>query len=133
MVSNTVFLVVSIVGMGRSEEASHVLIVLRMVVGIAHQEPDGSPGGLPLEDPAEQFHLISFLSRCRNLALSGTTAVELCLDESHVDINTCWHTVDDTTDGLTMTLAKGRQSEYRSKCIHSSLITIHYSLITIHF
>ena len=37
--------------------------------------------------------------------------VQFLLDECQVDVHTWWHTVDDTSDGLTVTLAEGGQSE----------------------
>ena len=118
MVADAVFLLIGVVGMRGTEHVAHVLVILRVLIGVAHDEADGTARRLTLEDATEQFHLIGFLARGCDLALSRTTAIELCLDEVHVDIDACWHAVDNASDGLTMTLAKGRQPEYRSKCIH---------------
>ena len=93
-----------------------------MLVGIAYDEADRTACRLPLEDTAEQFHLVGFVARCCNLALSGTTAVQFLLDKVKVDVNACRHTIDDATHSLTVTLAKGRQSEYLSKCVHRSSV-----------
>ena len=132
MVADAVFLLIGVVGVRGTEHVAHILVVLRMLVGVAHDEADGTARRLALEDPAEQFHLIGFLSRRRDLALSGTTAIELCLDEVHIDVDACGHAVDHATNGLTMTLAKGRQPENIAKRIHISMysLTSHFSPLT---
>ena len=47
----------------------------------------------------------------RSMALSRTATVQFLLDERQIDIHTWRHTVDNTSDGLTVTLAEGGQSE----------------------
>ena len=121
MVADAVFLEISIVGMRGTEHVAHVLIVLRMLVGVAHDEVDGTARRLTLEDTTEQLHLIRFLARGRDLALSWATTIEFLLDEIHVDVDACRHAVDNATDGFTMTLAKSRQPEYSPECIHYKL------------
>ena len=111
MVANAVFLMIGVVGVGRTEQTTQVLIVLRVLVLVPDDESDGTARRLPFKDAAEQFHLVCFLSRCGDMALSWTAAVQFLLDECQIDIHTRRHPVDDTSDGLTVTLAEGRQSE----------------------
>ena len=111
MVSHTIFLVVGIVGMGGAEETSHVLIVLRMLVGVAHQKANRCAGGLPLKDTAEQLHTVGLLPRGGDVALSRTAAVELMLDEFHIDIDASGHAVDHTAHPWAMALAESGQPE----------------------
>ena len=40
MVTDAVLLVIGVVGMGRTEETTHVLVVLRVLVGVAYLETD---------------------------------------------------------------------------------------------
>ena len=125
MVADAVFLEIGVVGMRGTEYVAHILVVLRVLIGVTHDEADGTTRRLALEDPTEQFHLIGFLARGRDLTLSWATAIELCLDKVHIDIDAGRHAVNNATYSLTMTLAKGRQPEYISKTIHFSLFTIH--------
>jgi len=118
MIAHTIFMMIGVVGMGGAEQTAHVLVVLRVLVGVAYDEADGAACGFALEDTTEQFYLIRFLARGGDAALSWTTTVEFTLDELHVDVDTCGHPVDDTSDGLSVAFAKGRQPEYGSKCIH---------------
>ena len=118
MVADAIFLMIGVVGVGGTEQTTQVLIVLRVLILVPDDEPDGASRRLPFKDAAEQFHLVCFLSRCGDMALSRTAAVQFLLDECQVDIHTRRHPVDDTSDGLTVTLAKGRQPEYIPKCIH---------------
>ena len=119
MVADAVFLLIGVVGMRGTEHVAHVLVVLRVLVGVTYDEADGTARRLTLEDTAEQFHLIGFLTRGGDLALARTTTIELCLDKVDVDVDACRHAVDNATNGLTMTLAKGGQPEYISKRIHN--------------
>ena len=52
------------------------------------------------------------------MALSRTATVQFLLDERQVDVHAWRHTVDNPSDGLTVTLAESRQPEYIPKCIH---------------
>ena len=88
-----------------------------MLVGVPHDEANGTPRRLPFEHTAQQFHPIGLLTTRRELALPRTAPVQLGLYEVQIDINAGRHFVDNTTDGLTMTLAKGGQREQFSKCI----------------
>ncbi len=115
MVANTILFMVGIVGMGGSEEASEVLVVLGMMVGVAHDEADGGAGGLSFEHAAQQFHTVCLLARSGEVALAGTAAVQLMLDESHVYGNAGGHPVDDTANGKAMAFAKRGQGENVSK------------------
>ena len=128
MVADAVFQIIGVVGVGRTEQATQVLIVLRVLVLVSDDESDGTARRFPFKDAAEQFHLVCFLSRGGDMALSRTATVQFLLDERQIDIHTWWHPVDNTSDSLTVTLAEGGQSEDISKCIHSSLFTLHFSL-----
>ena len=64
-----------------------------------------------------------------DMTLSGSSPVQLLLDEVHVDIYTGRKAVDDTTDSRSMTLSKRCQSKNPSKCIHLHVFTFQ-SVIT---
>ena len=125
MVAYTVFLMIGVVGMGGTEQAAHVLVVLRVLVGVPDDEADGTASGLAFEDAAEQLHLVGLVARGGDLALSWATAVQLALDEVHVDVDACGHAVYDAADGFAVALTKGCQPEYGSETIHDSQLTIH--------
>src|SRR5574344_510640 len=118
MITYTIFIIIGIIGMCRTESTTHIFIVLRVLVGVSNNETDGSTGCLAFEYSAEKFHLVRFFSRCGDTALPWTTAIELALNEVHVDADTSWHTVNNTTYSFTVAFTKGRQWKYFTKCIH---------------
>ena len=62
MVAYTVFLLIGVVGMRGTEYVAHVLVVLRVLIGVAYDEADGTACRFALKDATEQFHLIRFLA-----------------------------------------------------------------------
>ena len=118
MIAYTVFMMIGVVGMGGTEQTAHILVVLRVLIGVAHDKPDGTARRFALKDTAQQFHLIGFLTRRGDLALSRTTTVEFTLDERYIDIDTSGHPVDDASDGFSVALAKRGQPKYGSERIH---------------
>ena len=91
-----------------SEHVAHVVVVTGVLVGVTHYEADGTACRHAFEDATQQFYLVFFLTRCRDFALSRTATVQLCLNEVYVNGYTCWHTVDDTSNGLAVTLTESR-------------------------
>jgi hypothetical protein len=77
-----------------------------VLVGVAHDEPDGTTCRFPLKDPTQQFYPVWFLTRGRDLTLSRSATVKFLLDEFQVDINPCGHPIHDTPYGFSMALAK---------------------------
>ena len=118
MVADTVFLMIGVVGVGGTEQTAHIFIVLRVLVLVAHNEADGTACRLSFKNTAEQFHLIRLLARGGDLALSWSTTVQLVLYEVHIYLYACGHPVDDTADGLSVTLAKCGQPKDVTKRIH---------------
>ena len=117
MVAQAVLAVVGVVGMRRAEQRAHLLVVLRVLVLVAHDEADGAACRLAFEHAAEQFYVVSLLSAGGNVALARSAAVEFRLDEVKVNGDACRHAVDDTSDSLAVALAKGGQSEKFSKSV----------------
>ena len=115
-------LIIGVVGMRGTEEAAHVLVVLRVLVVVAHDEPDGAACGFAFEDAAEQFHLVGFVARRGDVALSGAPTVELGLNEVQVDVDAGRHAVDDAANGRAMALAEGGQPEYVAKSVLHNLL-----------
>lgn len=100
-----------------------------MLVGVAHDEADRTARRLSLEHATQDLNLVWFIPRRCDFALAWTPAVELTLYEGYVDIDTSRHSIDHPSDGLTMTLAKGRQPEYIAETIHFSLLIFDFSLL----
>ena len=111
VVADTIFIIIGVVGMGRTEQTAQVLIVLRVLVLVPDDESDGTARRLPFKDAAEQFHLVCFLPRRSDMALSRTATVQFLLDEFQVDVDACRHPVDHAAYGLTVTFSEGRQRE----------------------
>lgn len=118
MVAETVFHCVGVVGMAWPEEMAQVLVVVAVLVGVLYDEADGASGGLAFEYAAEQLYFVWFLASGGQRVLSGSAPVELCLNEFHVNLNAGWHSVNDSANGRTVTLAKSGYAEKVSKCVH---------------
>ena len=103
--------------MGGTKDIAHVIIVGRVLVLVADNEADGTSSRLAFKHPAQQFHLVLLITAGGNTALAGTSAVEFLLNEIHVDVNACRHTVDNPSDGCSVALAKCGQPEYGSKSV----------------
>lgn len=118
MVADAVLLVICVVGVRRTEEATHILVVLGVLVGVAHEEADRTARGLALEDAREEFYLICLLTASGDGTLSGTATCHLVLYELHIDGDACWHAVDDATDACAVALTECGDGIYLSECIH---------------
>jgi hypothetical protein len=77
-----------------------------MLIGIANNETNRSACGLTLEDTAEQFHLVFFLSSSGQHALTRFTTSQFALYKSQIYFDASRHAIDNSTDGWTMTFAK---------------------------
>ena len=62
MVAYAILIIIGIVGMRRTEQASHVLIVLRVLVGVAYFETDRCSRTLAFEHTTEKLHLVGFVA-----------------------------------------------------------------------
>ena len=100
-----------------TENIAHILVVATVLICIANNEPDWTTGRLSFEHPRKHFHAIRFIPGCRNATLSGAATFQLLLNKIQVDRDACRHSVDDSSNGIAVALAKGRQLEYVSKCI----------------
>ena len=92
-----------------------------MVIGVSDDETNGAARRFALKYTTEQFYLVLLLSASCNVTLSRTPSVQFLLDELNIHQNAGGHSVDNSSDSLTMTLAKGCQSEYLSESIHRFL------------
>ena len=97
---------ICIVGMGGAEHFAHILIVLGVLVGVAHNKSDRATCRFTFEHATEQLKLVSLLTACGYRALTWATTVKLRLDEVKVDVNASRHAVHHSTHGLAMTLAE---------------------------
>lgn len=89
-----------------------------MLIRIAHLEADGSAGGATLKDAREELHVVCLVAASGDGRLARTTTCHLSLKECLIDLDACWHTVDDTAHGHTMALAEGGEAKDISECIH---------------
>ena len=106
--------------MRRTKETAHILIILRVLVLIAYDEADRASRGFAFEDTTQQFHAVTFLAVCGDAALSGLAPVQFLLNEVHIHLNTCRHTVNDAADGCSVALAEGSQRKDISESVAHS-------------
>jgi hypothetical protein len=77
-----------------------------MLVGVIDNKSDGASRRLAFKDTTEELHLVSFIPPGCDVALSGAAAIKLMLDKLHVNVYAGRHSINDTADGLSMTLAE---------------------------
>ena len=79
VVAHAVLVVVGVVGMGRAEQVLDRRVVLGLLVGVADQQADRRAGGLALEHPGKNLHLVGFLALGGVPAGAGLAPVEVAL------------------------------------------------------
>ena len=118
IVARTIFIIIGIVGVRRSEEVLQRFVVGRPCIFVPDDEGDGGTRRPAFKHAAHQLYAVALAALRRNRALTGSSAVELLLDEVEVDDDAWRHTVHYATDGLTVALAEGGQPENLSEGVH---------------
>ena len=118
MVADTVLHEISVVGVGRAEDIAQVIIVRRVLVFVTNNESDWCTCAFPLEYTREELHLVALLAGGGEPALPGFAACKLRLNEIHVYVNARRHTVNNASDGGSVALAEGGETEESSESIH---------------
>ena len=96
---------------------AHILIIVRVLVGVVHHEANGGTGRFAFKHTAEQFHPVGFAALCGKLALPGTPAVELLLYVVHIYVDARRETVYHTAHRLAVTLSECGKPQYVSECV----------------
>src|SRR2546423_14391412 len=107
-VSDSVFCLVSEIGVGRPEFFFRRGVILRPRVFVPNQNSDRRPERLPLKDAGENFAAIFFLALGRDFALTGATTIELALNLRFRDVDLRRTTVNHHTDAAAVRLTKRR-------------------------
>jgi hypothetical protein len=94
-----------------AQGGTHLVVVAGMLVGIAHDEANGTACGLSFKNTTEQLYTISLLAAGSDAALSWSTTIQLLLDEVDVYVNAWRHTINDAANGFSVAFAKRCQSE----------------------
>ena len=79
--------------MTRSKEVAHIVIVIAMLIGIAHEKTYRATRSLALKHPRQYFDLVSLAPRRSETTLTRATASQLCLYKIKVHINARRHAV----------------------------------------
>ena len=79
-VSNSVFRLVGVVGMGGAEFLAHFRVGFGTSIFVADENTDRRSEGLSFKRTGENFSLVGFVSRRCDLTLSGATPVEVDLN-----------------------------------------------------
>ena len=53
MIADAVFLIIGIVGVGRTEDVPQIVVVGRVLIGVAHNKSNGAASSLPFHHAAE--------------------------------------------------------------------------------
>ena len=106
-VSNSVFRFVGEIGMRRPKGCLHLRISFRTRIFVPDQNGDRRAERLALEDTGKNLAAVCFVALRNDLALPGTTPIELALDIRFADFNARRTTVDHHTDTATVRFAQG--------------------------
>ena len=80
IVAQTIFLLVGVVSVSRTENVLNGAVVLRTLVGILNQQANAGPGGHALEYAGEDLHLVRLAALGGIARGSRTTAIEIVLE-----------------------------------------------------
>ncbi len=103
--------------MARTEAVGDVAVVLRALVGVLDQELDRGAGRHPIEDAAQDAHLIGFLPLGGIARLAGLALVEPVLDVGLGERQARRHAVDDDPDRRPVALAPSGEAKERAERI----------------
>ena len=90
-----------------AEDTAHVIVIFRMLIGIANNKSDRCTGRFSFENATQQFHSVCFFPAGSNLALPGATSIQFVLYELQVDTDARRHTVYHPSDALSVAFAEG--------------------------
>jgi hypothetical protein len=111
MVSIAILGLVSVIGMGRAKNILDMVVVLRLLILVAYDKTDRRSCGRSFEHTGKHLHLIALLALANDLRLTGPSAVELRLNEVHIEGDTGRASIDNSANGSTMRLAKRSKPE----------------------
>ena len=118
MVTQSVLLGISIVGMAGAEQGAHVIVVLTVLIAVAHYESNGAARGALLEDTAEQLHSVGLLTCRGECALAWPAAVQFALYEIHIYGDSRRDAVYHAPYGRSVALSECGETEDVAKCVH---------------
>ena len=106
------------------ELALDVFVVLRLRIGIFHQQGNRRAGGAVLEDAREDLYIFFFATLRGMAAFSRGTPQQLRPDFTGRDLQARRATIDNATDGRTVTFAKGADPQHMSKTVIRHLVRL---------
>jgi len=118
IITDAVLPLVGEVSVRGTEHVAHILVILAVLVGIAHQETDGATSRLALEDATEELYFVLLLAGSSEFTLPGLASGQFALNKGHIDLDASRHTVDDTSNGRTMTLTERGETEKGTYGVH---------------
>ena len=129
MVAQAILLLIGEIGMRGTIHIAQVIVIGRMLTGVAHKKADGSTRGAALEDTREELHLIRFVATGGHCTLSRTTATHLATHKVHIYSDACWHAVNHTAYTRPVRLAKRGKAKECTECIHCFSEKSHQSTV----
>ena len=120
-VAYAVFRLIREVGVRRTEDAEHIVVVGGVLVGVPDHETDGRARRLSLVDAGEELDLVALLARRSQPRLAGPPTVQFLLDALEIELDTSRTAVDDASDGRTVGLTEAGEPEDVSESIHVML------------
>ena len=97
---------------------AQVIVVGRVLTGVAHKEADGSTRGAALEDAREELDLVGFVATGGHSTLPRTTAAHLATHKIHIYDNAGRHAVNHAAYARPVRLTKRGEAEECTKGIH---------------
>lgn len=104
--------------MTRSEQVAHIVIVIAMLIGIAHEKTYRATRSLAFKHPRQYLDLVSLASSRSESALPWASSRQLSLHEVEVHLYPGRHAIDNATYSCSMALSKGSEAIYIAVSVH---------------
>ena len=110
-VTDSVFRVITKIGMRWAKFVCHLHVVLRPSVLVAHEDRDRRAKRFAFENAGDNFAPVLLLSLRRDFALAGTTPIQLTLDIRFRDVDLWRTTVNYDTNSAAVRFTKCRDAK----------------------
>ena len=117
VIPKAVFLVVSVVGMGRPEGVLDIRVIPGALVGVFYEQADGRTGGAPLEHAGQDAHLICFAPLGGVPGSTRLAPVQVSLQVAGGQFQAGRAAVHDASQGRAVALSEAGYREQFTDCI----------------
>src|SRR5262249_30341732 len=116
-VPNSVFSLVSVIGVGRPKFAGDLSVIFGPRVFVANYHRDGSAERFPFKNTGQNLASVFLVALRRDFALTRATAIQLALNVRFANVDPRRTTIDHHANPAAMGFAKRRDAKELSECV----------------